>query len=248
TLGTVRGAAAAASELRAEVGATLERWQGLVALYERLESVDLDSTVSSGLAAVAVALGNVETLTTRVRGGLDRAEANLAEFDQSLAVLDKGLAAAEQAVTRMADAVQALEDHLESAGERVAPLTEAVGGFFKGLISKIPFGVGDRILATLEHVEAVVTTVPEAITSLNTNLIGPLRQRFFPREGDDIRVRLFDPLVAALFDPADKMLAAVTVLAERWQAQLAEPAEQRLKTRAEIRNAITQYKADHHLT
>lgn len=247
-VGTVRGAAAAAAELREEANASLDRWQGLVALYERLESVDLDGAITGGLVAVAGALTNVQALTTRIREGLERAETTLAELDESLAVLDNGLAAAEQAITRLADAVQALEDRLESVGERVAPLGDALGSFFKGLIGKIPFGVGDRILATVEHVEAVVTTVPEAISSVNTELIGPLRQRFFPREGDNIRVRLFDPLVAALFDPADRLLGAVTVLTERWEAQLAQPADQGIRARAEIREAIAQYKAEHRLS
>lgn len=247
-LGTVRGAADAVTELQAEASLALERWQGLVALYQRLDDIGLDDVVNNGLAAVAGALGNVQALTTRLQSGLERTEASLAALDESLAVLDDALVAAEGAITRLAEAVQALEDHLEAVGERVAPLTEALGGFFKDLVGRIPFGVGDRILATIERVQAVVTTVPETIASLNSRLIEPVRQRFFPREGGTLQVRLFDPLVAALFDPAEKLLAAITTLAERWEAELAGPAQQRIAARAQVREAIARYRAENNLT
>ncbi|HYN87419.1 MAG TPA: hypothetical protein VER55_02755, partial [Ardenticatenaceae bacterium] len=245
--GAVRVADSTAAELRERSEAALERFQGLVALYERLEGVDLDGIVGNGLAAVAGALGGVQGLAERLQGGLERAGTSLAELDESLAVLDNGLAAAEEAVNRLAAALQALEDRLEAAGERVAPLAEAIGGFFTGLLSRLPFGMGERIAEVLERITAVVTSVPETIASVNDGLIGPLRQRFFPREGDTIHVRLFDPLIGALFDPADRLLAAVSALTEKWQVELAGPAEQHIEARAEIRDAIARYKSENDL-
>lgn len=218
--------------------------KGLVLLYERLDGVGLDETVAGGLQAVSGALATVQQAAETVRGGVTRAEDAFKELDEALAILDNGLDVAERAVGRLAQAVQTLEDRLEAAGEPVKPLAEALGSFFTTIVGKIPFGVGERIVQTLDHVQAVVTSVPEAILGVNGYLIEPLRRRFFPREGGTLHVRVIDPLVSALFAPLDTLLGAVVALAEQWQRDLARPAERRMAERRELRATIADYRRE----
>lgn len=226
------------------LGARLEEAGELINLFDRLENVGLDSVVSAGLSAVASALGGAIELAQGLREGLQVARNNINQLDQGLAVLDNGLDGVEGAVTRLSGLMQGLEDRLRAAGEPVSPVTDALGSFFTGLISKIPFGVGDRILETIDRIQAVIGAIPESIENINRDLIAPLRQTFFPREGESINVRLLDPLTALIFTPAERMLSGLAALAETWQTTLEQPALEKIEARKEIRKEIAAFRGE----
>lgn len=224
----------------------LEANSGLISLYEQLEGTGLDRVVEGGMALVATALGRMAQGAAGLREGLALAEQRINELDQSFAGLDQGLARAEGVVTNLSNLMQGLEDRLQAAGEPVAPITEALGNFFKGLIERIP-AVGPRIIEAIERVEEIVSAIPESIENINQDVLRPLRERFFPREGEDVTVRLIDPLTEILFAPAERLLGALEELGQTWQSALQQPVQEKLDKRADIRQRITVYKSEREL-
>lgn len=231
-------------EQASTLGSRLESTQGLVGLYDELDNVGLDDVVRGGLNTVATMLGALAEAAQRLREGLVVAQNNVNQLDEGLAILDRGLENAESVVTRLSGLMQGLEDRLREAGEPIAPLTEALGSFFTGLVSRIPFGVGERILVTIERIQAVIGAVPESIENINRDLIEPLRARFFPREGDDVHVRLIEPLTNLIFTPADRLLTQLATLGETWRSELERPAREKIEAREAIRKQISQYRLE----
>lgn len=225
-----------------ELGNRVDDAMGLITMFDNLDNIGLDDVVNAGLAAVASAIGGAALTAQTLREGLLVARNNLNQLDEGLAVLDNGLVGVENAVSRLSDLMQALEDRLQAAGEPVAPITNALGGFFTRLIGMIPFGVGDQINATIERIQSVISAIPESIENINRDLIEPLRARFFPRQGDDVQVRLLDPLTNLLFTPAEQLLGHLARLAETWQSALQRPAEEKLAARADLRKQIEEYR------
>ncbi len=239
----LRGAVSQLTGQNQALTTELQSATGLMALYQELDELGLDRIVESGLGLVGMALERAGSGAAGLREGLRLAEQRLSELDQSFAGLDTGLARAEQGITGLSNMMQTLEDRLRAAGEPVAPITEALGGFFKGLIERIP-GVGPRIIEAIEHVEAIIGAIPQSIENINSDLIRPLRERFFPQQGDTVQVRLLDPIAAAIVAPADALLGALSDLSSTWQSALQQPAQETLAKRAEVRQKIAAAKGD----
>ena len=219
----------------------------LIVLYDELDQVELDNTVSSGMQAVVGSIGNTAEHAQRLRDGLLVAKENINQLDQGLAILDEGLVRVEGMITGLSALMQGLEDRLEAAGEPVAPITDALGSLFTNIISYIPFGVGERIQASIDGIQEVIASIPESIASLNDSLITPLRTTFFPRDGDNIQVRLLEPLTNVLFSPAEWTLSGLANLADTWDEELEQPAQEMIKKRATLRQQIARHKEQEEL-
>ncbi len=214
----------------------------LITLYDQLDGVKLDQTVNTGMQSVLGSINNTSEYAQQLRDGLLVAKDNINQLDQGLAILDTGLVRVEGMIVALSALMQGLEDRLQAAGEPVAPVTDALGSLFENLISYLPFGIGERIQATADSIKIVIGTIPESIASLNDNLITPMRTTFFPRDGDNIQVRLLDPLTNVLFAPAEWTLSGLASLADTWDKELEQPVQEMIEKRATLREEITAYK------
>lgn len=246
-LGGAGGWTAGTSEVRQDAQQTIDAWRRLVALYERLDDVGLDSVVARAMERLGGVVSGLRDHVSTVANGVDMAEERLADLDQGLAVLDRGLEAVEGGVSTVADLVARLQDVLAEAGERTGPLGARVAGFFRALLERLPFGLGDDMLAVLDRIEALLAELPDTIESINTELIDPLRTRFFPREGDSVRVRIVEPILEQTLRPVRALLDDVETLLARWEDDFAEPATQRLTKIDNVRAEIQRFRDVHEL-
>lgn len=214
----------------------------LIGLYDQLDEVKLDDTVSSGMQSVLGSINNTTGHAQRLRDGLLVAKENINQLDQGLAILDEGLVRVEGMISALSLLMQGLEERLQAAGEPVAPITDALGSLFTNMISYIPFGIGERIQASIDSIQALIGSIPESIASLNDNLITPLRSTFFPRDGDNIQVRLLEPLTNLLFSPAEWTLNGLANLADTWDKELQQPTQEMIEKRATLRQQIAAHK------
>ncbi len=245
--GTTAGLLRGASQAWAEANRRIEVWRGLVALYEEMSAVEVDAVVAQALEELSDLVTALRAQVPRVLDALDQAEAFLQELDQALAAVDQGLAVLERAVDSIANLLAALEDGLAEMGERAGPVGERLGRFFRSLLQYIPLGLGDRLLALVERLQNLLASLPDAVASINTDVIAPLRQRYFPREGETVRVRLADALVARLFAPLRTLLVQTEALLAKWEEVFAGPAAQRLAELEAAREAIAAYRRAHGL-
>ena len=239
--GTAVGRTAADLEATAEA----LKLKGLLALYENLEKIGLDAIVSTGVAAVGLLLEGVESGSLTIKAGLDTVERLLLDFEEAFPTIRAGIEWTERVVSAFADKLQALEDAIEGVLEKAQPITEALGSFFNFVLDLLPFGYGDKIRITLDRIDDIVTSIPQAVEGINTKLLEPLRRDWFSEEeGKGLKGGLIDPIVTGLLDPLEAFLGKLAELVGSWEEKLAGPIQKSISERDAIREHIARYKAE----
>jgi len=237
----------AAGRTAAELEATAEalKLKGLLALYENLEKIGLDAIVSSGVAAVGLLLEGVESGSLAIKASLDTVEGLLLDFEEAFPTIRAGIEWTEGVVSAFADKLQALEDAIERVLEKAQPITKALGSFFDFVLDLLPFGYGDKIRVTLDRIDDIVTSIPEAAEGINAKLLEPLRRDWFSEEeGKGLKAGLIDPIVTGLLDPLEAFLGKLAEMVGGWEEKLAGPVQKAISERDAIREQIARYKAE----
>jgi hypothetical protein len=241
----------AAGRVAAELEATAEalKLKGLLTLYENLEKIGLDAIVSTGVAALGLLLEGVEAGSLTTKAGLDTVEGILLDFEEAFPTIRAGIEWTEGVISAFADKLQALEDAIEGVLEKAQPITEALGSFFNFVLDLLPFGYGDKIRVTLDRIDDIVTSIPEAVEGINTKLLEPLRRDWFSEEeGKGLKAGLIDPIVTGLLDPLEAFLGKLAELMDSWEEKLVGPVQKAISERDAIREQISRYKAEEALT
>jgi hypothetical protein len=239
------GTAAGRTAAKLEAATEALKLKGLLALYENLEKIGLDAIVSTGVAAVGLLLEGVETGSLAIKTGLDTVEGLLLDFEAAFPTIRAGIEWTEGVVSAFADKLQALEDAIERVLEKAQPLTEALGSFFNFVLDLLPFGYGDRVRVTLDRIDDIVTSIPEAVEGINAKLLEPLRHDWFSEEeGKGLKASLIDPIVTGLLDPLEAFLGKLAELVGSWEEKLAGPIQKAISERDAIREQIARYKAE----
>jgi hypothetical protein len=242
------GTAAGRTAAELETAAEALKLKGLLALYENLEKIGLDAIVSTGVAAVGLLLEGLESGSLAIKAGLDTVEGLLLDFEEAFPTIRAGIEWTEGMVSAFADKLQALEDAIEGVLEKAQPITEALGSFFNFVLDLLPFGYGDRVRVTLDRIDDIVTSIPEAVEGINTKLLEPLRRDWFSEEeGRGLKASLIDPLVTKLLDPLEAFLGKLAEVVGSWEEKLAGPVQKALSERDVIREQIALYKAEESL-
>ena len=238
------GTAAGRTAAELEAVARALKLKDLLGLYEKLESIQLDAIVSAGMAAVAALLKGVETGSLALKAGLDTAEELLLDFEGALPAIRDGIVWTEGVISGLADRLQAVEDTIEEVLEKAEPITDALSSFSDFVLDRLPFGIGDKIRAILDHIGDLITSIPEAIEGINTRLLERLRQDWFSEEeGKGLKARLIEPFVTKLLDPLEAFLQKVAELVGKCEERLAGPVENAISERNTIRDEIARYRA-----
>jgi hypothetical protein len=237
----------AAGRTAAELEATAEalKLKGLLALYENLEKIGLDTIVSTGVAAVGLMLEGAESGSLAIKAGLDTVERLLLDFEEAFPTIRAGIEWTEGVVSAFADKLQALEDAIQGVLEKAQPITEALGSFFNFVLDLLPFGYGDKIRVTLDRIDDIVTSIPQAVEGINTKLLEPLRRDWFSEEeGKGLKGGLIDPIVTRLLDPLEAFLGKLAELVGSWEEKLSGPIQKAISERDAIREQIARYQAE----
>jgi hypothetical protein len=239
--GTAVGRTAAGLEAATEA----LKLKGLLALYENLERIGLDAIVSTGVAALGLLLEGVEAGSLAIKAGLDTVEGLLLDFEEAFPTIRAGIEWTEGVVSAFADKLQALEDAIEGVLEKAQPITEALGSFFNFVLDLLPFGYGDRVRVTLDRIDDIVTSIPEAVEGINTKLLEPLRRDWFSKEeGRGLKAGLINPIVTGLLDPLEAFLGKLAELMDSWEEKLVGPVQKAISERDAIREQIARYKTE----
>jgi len=233
----------AAGRLAAELEAL--KLKELLALYDNLEKIGLDGIVSTGMAAVGLLLKGTESGSLAIKTGLDTVEGLLLDFEGAFPAIRAGIEWTEGVISAFADKLQALEDAIEGVLAKAQPITKALGSFFNFVLDLLPFGYGDKVRGILDRIDAIVTSIPEAIEGLNAKLLEPLRRDWFSEEkGKGLKAGLIDPIVTGLLDPLEAFLGELAELVGSWEEKLASPTQKAIGERDAIREQIARYKAE----
>jgi hypothetical protein len=225
--------------------AEIARLKGLVALYEDLENVGLDSVLKTGMAAVALPLGAIEAGAKVLEAGAVLVEDALLSLEQALPSARESILWLEDRVSALASGITTLESALGKVLERAGdlPAVEALQGFAAMVLDNLPFGLGDKIRGVFDGLAGLLTGVDDLVAGVNTQVLQPLSDKWFSAdEGNGLGATLVAPLVEHVLDPLQEHLGNLASLADSWQQNLAAPGQHALEQRAKIRENIASYK------
>ena len=231
-------------ELKAEV----EKLKGLVALYENLEKIGLDSIISGAMSVFRGVLDRLRESVGLLRGGIGAAEGTISGFQSTLAVLRGTLTAAEQAVDNVAALLKNVQDFLGQSTSPLDPLLRQVRQFFDDLLGKIPFGVGDNIRNTVDGMAGLVIAIPSLVLAVKTGFLEPLRGTWLSDDNaKNIQGSLLDPINQSVLEPLKKFLDDVDQTLAQWESDVTAPVQAALDQRDTSRKLIADYKRQHNL-
>lgn len=251
TVGAVGGAVvgsqnahnAAEVEL-AQARARLEKYAHLIALYEQLEKVGIDTIVATGMRLMRGTLDALRAGIQIVRAGIATVESALKNFSTLLDTLRSPADLVARVLADLAQRFHSAESVVKTVLGTTQPLAEAIGGFFNALLQRIPI-VGEEIRRATNALSDLVRVIPTVMDAVLNQLLKPLRENFFPATGDPkITIDLIMPTQTRLLEPLKKFLDDVEAALARWENEFVKPVQAALDERAKIRKQIAQLYQD----
>lgn len=221
----------------------LERAQALNALWQSLDDIGLDDLLASGLGVVGGLLTGVLGVVGLLQTGLVAGRAALESFTRSLPGPQAGIRWLQEQVSALADALEWLGEQVQRAVEPVEPYTEMIASFVLWVLSRLPFGAGEKARAGMEAMQSVISSLPTLIDGINTGVLNPLADWFGQNEEKSLSGILLKPISDGVIKPANDMLVKFSGFQNSYQEELAGPVGQALTERAAIRAQIQQLQA-----
>lgn len=244
-LGANWGEGQGAARTRREMQKEIERLQGLVDLYENLERIGIDAIIGKGIDGVELAIKALKGGVLALRKAVEATEAAISLVDATLDPLRAGLSLAEGFVSLLRGQIRLVQTTLSEVTGRISPLAEALSGFFTELISRAPFGMGEKVQETGKRITELISGLPDALDGIYGQLLAPLRLEWLSKEeGKGLQGRLLIPLRRDLLKPLTKFLDDIIAFLEGLEGRLLIPTRNVLEEREKVRRQIKDYKAN----
>lgn len=228
---------AAEAEL-AQARARLQKYAQLIALYEQLEKVGIDTIIATGMNILRSAFDALRTGIQIVRAGITAAENALKAFQTTLETLRAAADSVARATTDLTQKFKIAEGVVVAFIGVALPLAQAIASFFNAVLGKIPI-VGEDLRRAANALTDLVRAIPTLLDAILNQLLRQLHDLFFPLSGSSqTQTLLFDPLTQKLLDPLKKFLNDVEAALARWENDFAKPVQAALDERAKIRKQI----------
>jgi hypothetical protein len=225
-----------------DTGLQLTKHQELAGLYDQLEGIDLDTVVTTGLAAMTTGLGAVSGLAPLLHDGLALARNLLVGFEQALPDF-------QEAMTWLGDQILNLRLNLysievaaqQTINQAINGLTEVFGEFANFVLDHLPFNIGAKVRETLATIQHLLNGLTDMADGADEKVLGRISQRV--GDGPQSWKRtLVKPLRDKTLSPIEKMLTAITEVETTFTTNLNDPAQAALKERTALKEKITTFR------
>jgi hypothetical protein len=217
---------------------------GLVALYEQLEAVDMETAVDNGLNAVSSSietmLAEMPTLTESIQIGRQA----LQNFESQMPLLDNGRLWLIDHLGKIEGYFQAVEQLLAQAVDQVGPFLQMLNDWFAGIKKWLPFGIGQTATNIMQSITVLILETPNTISGLDTNITQPLNIWLSRDQNNETGLQrsLINPLRDELLPKADSTVSKVQQMDVTYKTALKEPMETAVASQRAIRNLIAEYR------
>jgi len=239
------------TDLTAQVQASQGRLyilNGLLALYQHLDTLELDDLVELGAAEATTLLQKVLAQAPLVRSGAVAAAAVLDQLELSLPTIQDGLLWLRGLIGRVANALQSMEDALAQVVEPFQPVMQKLSAFSAKILDWIPFGWGDNIELGLNGIMGVLTHAPELVRATGPAVLEPLGDWFDGGQSvAKIQSSLIDVVRGQTVQSGAQLAADVEQLDLDFKANVVSPFQDRLDARRPVREQIARYKEQYGL-
>ncbi|UCG25052.1 MAG: hypothetical protein JSW55_03400 [Chloroflexota bacterium] len=232
-------ASAQAAELSGRVGVL----EGLLAMYEELDAVDVAAAAAGGVAAVGEVIGGLVAEAPSVAEGLQAGRQALEEFEEQLPLIEQGRDWLEGQMSIVGRALESAESALKGALEVGGTFLQLLDRWFEDMLKWLPFGIGQKALTIVGTVTGLLGVVPETLDGLQTNIAGPL-DLWLGRDGDEIRLRrrMIGPIREQALDRADRAVEGIGSLDDTYEVELRHPIATLVERQRVIREQIVNYR------
>jgi len=220
---------------------------GLVALYEQLEAVDMETAVQNGLTTFS---GNIDTMLAEVptlAESIQMGRQALENFESQIPVLDNGRLWLIDHLSKIEGYFQVVEQLLADAVDRVGPFLQMLTDWFESVKKWLPFGIGQTATTIMQSITDLVMETPNTISGLDTNITQPLNVWLNRDQNNETALHqtLIKPLRDDLMTKADTAVSKVQQMDETYKMALKEPVETAVASQRVIRNLIAEYRQQH---
>lgn len=231
-----------------EANSRLGLLAGLVALYEQLDQVDLDTLVENGLAAVGAVVDELADKVPSLDEGLAAGRQALDELESHIPLLENGRLWLADHLGKLQGYYGVVENVLREAVETAGSFLLMLGEWFQDVLKWLPFGLGDKAAGVVAALTDLLGETPNTIHGLDTNVAQPLAV-WLAGEGEEIPLR--QKVVKPLREQAILRAAEVKDRAQATQVvyrqQLSEPVGTAVGRERVLRDQITAYRQLHQL-
>ncbi len=208
-----------------------------LALYEAMEEVGLDERLAQSLEALDGLVAGLRERAEALRNGLEAGRATLLDFQSRFPSLHSAFQWLRESLATLSQRMLALENSINGLLEISGPLVETMGSFLRWVLDHLPGSAATQVQDGLERFGEVVTMLPDLVEGLHQRILEPMDGWFSSRASTGLGNTLIQPLLSAVFDPAESVLDQVIQLATTWE-ETHQALQQALERRETIRSQI----------
>lgn len=221
---------------------------GLVALYDQLDGLDVETLIDNGLNAVGETLGGLLDHLPTLSEGLDAGERALAELEAQVPLVDSGRRWLANQMNKLGGYLDGLEQVLRQVVARAGTFFDMLDDWFKDILKWLPFGIGSTAILVIDALTALLNETPHTINGLRANVADPLDLWLAEEAGQQrIHSRLITPLRQQTMDPIPTAITRARETHATYEEQLATPVQQAIAGRRLVRQLIADYRQEHQI-
>lgn len=217
---------------------------GLIALYEQLDSVDVDAVVENGLTAVSETLNNFMADVPTLEESLEMGQIALAEVENHIPLLDNGRLWLENHNGKLDSYFKAIELILLEVVESAGPFLDMLNSWFESVKKWLPFGLGEKATNVMQSITTLLLETPATISGLNTNVAQPLDVWLAKDQNNEVNLQknLIKPLRENVIAQSNIATGKAKQVESIYKEQLHEPINTAVASQRVIRNLIAEYR------
>ena len=217
---------------------------GLVALYEQLDSVDVDAVVENGLTAVSETINDLIAEVPSLEESLEMGQVALAEVENHMPTLDNGRLWLENQSGKLDVYFHAIEQVLEEVVESAGPFLDMLNNWFESVKKWLPFGLGEKATNVMQSITLLLLETPTTVSGLNTNVAQPLDLWLAKDQNNEapLQKNLIKPLREKVITQSSNTVGKAKHVESIYKEQLHEPVNTAVSSQRVIRNLIAEYR------
>jgi len=242
-----------ATDLKTQLAATqtqlsdtsgqLTKHQQLAGLYDQLDSVDLDTIITTGLAAMSTGMATVAGLAPVLHEGLVLARNLLIGFEQALPDFQDAMTWLGDQILNLRLNLYAIETAAQQTiNQAITGLTEVFGEFVNFVLDHLPFNIGGKVRETLASIQNLLGGLTDMADGADEKVLG----RISKRVGDGPqgwKRTLIKPLRDKTLTSVEQVLTAITNAETTFTTSLNDPTQAAITQRAALREKITAFRS-----
>lgn len=227
--------------------ARLAQYQGLIALYDQLESVGLDALAQDGLKSAAAGLTTALGVSPLVQSGVQTANSLLDDFEKLLPSFNSAFAWLSEQMIRLKLNLHVLEKAAKTTlAEAATGVVAVFGGFVKFVLDYLPFNIGEQSRAAFGAAQTVIVNSSDMAVQTDAKIFEPV-WRYVSGGPNSWEKQLVKPLREQTLTPASQLASAVEQAQATFNAALHTPLQAALEQRAALKVRISEQRTLHQL-